>query len=106
MDYKKNLYKSVQFEDGNAINITVENTLTRDHAVISQKLKDGKWISIYNRGESYKMIDGNPSERAIQKATELQFDGYKITAQDEKSLTLNKNDISLNISKSDGNEVK
>lgn len=100
------LYKSVKFNKGKVTNITIEDTYTRKQAVISEKLNNGKWVSIVNRGQSHKIIDENTSERAVQKATELQFDGYKITAQDEKSLTLIKDDLTVNLSKANGKEIK
>lgn len=100
MDHKKDIYKGFQFKDGKVDNITIQNTLPGSkQAIVTQNMGEGKWISIVNQGESHSYIKGNPSETSLKKATELQFDGYRITAQDEKSLTLMKGDESVTISK-------
>lgn len=106
MDHKKELYKAFKFDKGKVSNITIQDTTySSKHSVVTQKLEDGSWASITNQGEACKIINGNPSERALKKATELQFDGYKIVAQDEKSLTFNKDDVSVIISKTNGKEI-
>lgn len=100
MDHKKDIYQGFQFKDGKVDNITIQNTLPGSRqAVVTQNMGEGKWVSIVNQGESHSYIKGNPTETSLRKATELQFDGYKITAQDEKTLTLAKGDDSVVISK-------
>lgn len=100
MDHKKDIYKAFQFKDGKVNNITIQDTVPGSkRAVVTQKMEDGKWVSLTDSGKGYTFIKGNPSETSLKKATELQFDGYRITAQDEKTLTLTKGDDSVVISK-------
>lgn len=107
MDDKKDLYKAFQFDKEKLSNITIQETLPiKQHVIVTQKVDNGKWISISDYGKKSAIINGDPSEKTLQKATELQFDGYKISAQDEKSLTLIKDNHSVNISKSSGKEIE
>lgn len=106
MDHKKDIYKAVQFENGNATNITMQKTILGEKVVISQKLDDNTWVTLTDYGKNHTYIKGDTSEKAIQKATELQFNGYEIVAQDEKALTFSKDDVSVVISKANGKEIK
>lgn len=105
MDHKKELYQAFTFDHGKISNVTIQDTTYgHKHSIVTQKLEEGKWVSV-SQGKT-TFIHGDPSERAIKKATELQFDGYKVTAQDEKTLTLCKDDASVVISKENGKEIK
>lgn len=105
VDNKKDIYDAVQYGAKGVENITMSGAIMSEKSVVTQRLGD-YWGSI-SKGDTvqYNKLE-NTSERAAKKATQLQFDGYSIVAQDNKSLTFAKDNSSINIDKSNGKEIK
>lgn len=105
VDGKHDIYDAIQYKGKNIENITICQTKAlKKKSVLTQKLGD-KWISIAKGEKLQSNSLENTSERAAKKATELQFHGYSIVGQDEKTLTFMKNDVTVCISKTNGKEI-
>ena len=106
VDFKKDIYNAVQFDKKGIKNITISGAIINGDAIVVTQRMGDKWVSIV-KGKNIKCNTlENTSERAAREVTELQYNGYSIAAQDEKSLTLIKDDAAINISKINGKEIK
>lgn len=105
VDHQKDIYNAIQYDKNGVKNITISGSIINGRSIVTQKLGN-EWMSIVNDQtvKCNKLV--NTSERAARKATELQYEGYSISAQDEKSLTLVKDNLTVNIAKSNGKEIK
>jgi hypothetical protein len=105
VDKKTSVYKGFRFEKDGLKNITLQNTNEITKSCTTELLSNGEWASVNTVNKSFNLLK-DTSERAAQKATELQFNGYVITGQDEKALSLAKEADNITILKSTGDELK